>query len=251
MRGLKSDLFELSTARLNGPLLILMTLSMIPMLSVYLVSSASAVTHGVPAHQLVDQVAAAPGASIYLSGLLVGILALIAATTEQVGPDRGSPRRPPRFSARLLVAAVLAVAATLLVLLTLTVSAIVLLPADLLQLALQGPQLWTGMFGVFSSHLTWASVGSLAGFWIGRTAPGVGLLVVLMQGPGALSFGLRSIGFPAVQALDLLPPGLIRSATLTDPGAADPGVALSACWVLLAWCVLLGALGWVFFRRRR
>lgn len=256
MNTLVSELVKVRAYRLTAWILPSVVVAMVGVAAFGLASAAEAFARGTSAPDLIEVVAFAPGSGTFVSGLLVGIFAMVVVTADEtsgvINLSLMASRARDVLLAKLALGGLIALAVSVVGTVAVALAAVVLLPPELLSRTIVAPEVWVNVLGVATTHLAWAAMGSAAGLMLRRSALALGALMGLVLVPPVASASLRGAGLLRVAAaVDLLPPGLMQSATLTGADAVAAVTPVLASLGLLAWCVLFGALGGLGFRRSR
>lgn len=256
MNALVSEFVKARAYRLTAWLLPLVMVAMVAVGAFSLLTAAEGAGRGEPPSALLEVVAFAPGSGTFFSGLLVGIFAVVLVTADfssgVVNLSLMTLRRRDLFTAKVAVGALAALLASLAGSASVGLAALAMLPTELLGRAILAPVLWGNLLGVVACHLAWATMGAAAAFVFRRSAPALGVLLGIVLAPPAISASLRGLGLSSAAALvDLLPAGLMQSATLTGADSVAAVDPVPAALGLLAWCAVFAWFGWLGFRRRR
>ncbi len=255
MNALASELIKLRAYRTTAWLfpLVLFAMAGIGAFSLFVV--VDSLKKGAPVADQVPIIAFAPGSGTLISGMVLAVFVTITVTADYTSKVANLslmalPRRASLFGAKTVIGVGTAVLVSVLGVVAVTLAGFLMLPAEAFRLGAASPVTWGNILGVLTSHLIWATMALGLALVLRRSAPTLGVLLVIMLGTPAVAAALRSFDLPQVaKVLDVLPPGLMNAATVTGADAATTIHAVPASLGLTAWSVVFVALGWWGFRR--
>lgn len=220
--------------------------------------SVSAITQALEqGESLADQVPAVAfltGAPTFFVGL---ILAAWATTLVTADSSSGMAHHSHMamtdvriFSSKGFLIAAAAVLATILTAVTGLAVAIVLVPTQLITMAVTSSLFWINVLGTFSVHLFWGLLALVAALFVPRPALSMGIVLAIVLAVPAIEAAATSAGLNTA-IFKSLPSALMTSALVTGTDAVTAISPLLSIVLLIAWCAVLVGLSPVALRRSR
>ncbi len=172
MNALRSELIKLRAHRITWWLVPLVVAAMVSVAVLALLASLDAMNRGASRAEQLELVAVAPASGTLVSGLLIGVFAIIMVTSDTstgvINLSLQVLSRRAVLLAKLSVGAMVTLTVSVAGLVGIALAAVIILPHDLLIDAMASRSVWVNVVGVLTTHVTWMSLGGCpGGYFVG------------------------------------------------------------------------------------